>query len=436
MIHTFEVSRIISKEIFEDLRETLKGIRYKKDDKIWVTREYREYGLPCICLYKFKPKDKKEQENVPYTYMIVLSVNPNVLLGENGYLATNIRTFDFTFTRYIYEHIFQLIPNLDENVLVKQELLSHFYETGNIWYFQRYEEYYEHLFKVRRIDFTYDCSYMPNQYITLINRGYSFQRNSYKRCYYESKELLEEIEDNELDEEIEVLIDEILDENSFQSDVKCIYYKSKSLNINIYHKGEQLKKDKLIDEDNNNYNFLRIEVQVKKAKLNVIKTKFNIPYRELHYMATLDVEKYVLEYYLQALTGKGYYVTLEEAKNMIESDTKHGFSKKKKEKLNKILEIVSSKHGIAKMLELVENGTITELGKLSTVKKYLRDIHKNLNINPVTISTRMNVPKQEATVNSTGEVMKFTILPSLVDMIEWNRKAIQEEIDKDMAFIE
>ena len=434
MIHTFELSRLLNKEIFEDLIETLKGLRYI--DNIWVTREYREYGLPCICLYKFKPKDKRELENVPYTYMIVLSVNPNVILGGDGYLATDIRTFNFTFTRCISEHIFRLIPNLDEAALMKQELLFHFKETGNIWYFQRYEEYYEHLFKIRRIDYTFDLWHMEKEYISLINQGYVIRRNSYECCYYESRELSEEINDDELDEEVEALIDKELDEDKFQSHVKYIYYKSKSLNINIYLKGDQLKKDKLIDEDDNSYNFLRIEVQVKKAKLNAIKTKFDIPYRELHYMATQEVEKYVLEYYLQALTGKGHYVTLEEAKKIIDSNIENEFSKAKKEKLKKVVETVSARHSIAKMLELVENETIKELGKLSTVKKHLRDIHEKLNINPVTISTRMNVPKQEATASSIGEVIKFTMLPSLVDMVKWNNKLIEEERKKDEELLE
>ena len=176
-------------------------------------------------------------------------------------------------------------------------------------------------------------------------------------------------------------------------------------------------------------------MQVKKAKLNAIKTKFDIPYRELHYMATPEVEKYVLQYYLQALTGKGHYVTLEEAKKIIDSDTTHGFGKKKKEKLKKVVEIVSSRHGIAKFLELVKKEEFPQLGRLSTVKKHLRDIHE-LGINPVTISTRMNVPKQEAINIDTGEVINFNMLPSLVDMIEWNSKAIEEEIKKDEELLE
>ena len=49
-------------------------------------------------------------------------------------------------------------------------------------------------------------------------------------------------------------------------------------------------------------------------------------------------------------------------------------------------------NGIAKVLEQIEKGTITDLGTLKTVKGYLKDIEK-LGINPVTISARMNVPK-------------------------------------------
>lgn len=62
-----------------------------------------------------------------------------------------------------------------------------------------------------------------------------------------------------------------------------------------------------------------------------------------------------------------------------------GYTKNKKEHLKKVIEAVAKKHGIAKVLEQVENGRITDLGKLKTVKGYLNEI-QDLGINPVTIS--------------------------------------------------
>ena len=414
MVHTFQLSKVIDNETFESLLKTLKGLYFK--EKIWITKQYEEFGVPNIFLCKFKPKRKnKEGKKVelkeePYRYCIFLSINPSRMLNKNskGYQSTDILCFNSIFVKVIYERLFELFPQLDDRYVYN-------------------EDYYFRAFQLRRIDYTFDLFYQPEQYITFINQGYIIQRNSYKRCYYESKELLEEIEDDEFDEELEALIDKELEKDKFQSDVKYIYYKSKSLNINIYLKGEQLKKDKLIDENDTNYDFLRIEIQVKKAKLNAIKKKFGIPYRELFHMATPEIEAYILQYYLQALTGKGHYFTLKEAKMMIDNNKTHGFSNQKKEKLKKVLEEVSIRHGISKVLELVENGKITELGKVSTVKKHLKELH-SLNVNPVTISTRMNVPKKELR-NSKGEIAReIVMLPNLVDMIKSYTKQIQAEM--------
>ena len=71
---------------------------------------------------------------------------------------------------------------------------------------------------------------MVNQYITLIERGYCIAKQSYERCYYEDDELLEELEDDELDIEDDMELD------NYASSTNYIYYKSKSLNINIYKK--------------------------------------------------------------------------------------------------------------------------------------------------------------------------------------------------------
>ena len=68
------------------------------------------------------------------------------------------------------------------------------------------------------------------------------------------------------------------------------------------------------------------------------------------------------------------------------------------------------------MLEQIEKGTITDLGTLQTVKRYLKEIEK-LGINPVTISTRMNVPKQTLKNQSGGKDLSEKILFNLVDIL-------------------
>ena len=93
-----------------------------------------------------------------------------------------------------------------------------------------------------------------------------------------------------------------------------------------------------------------------------------------------------------------------------------GYTLNKKEHLKRVIEAVAKKHGIAKVLEQVENGKITDLGKLKTVKGYLKEIEK-LGINPVTISARMNVPKMILKNQSGGKDLSEKILFNLVNIL-------------------
>lgn len=437
MVHTFELSRMLKQKEFEDVLENLKGLRYF-NQSLWLTTAYNDQGISIIRLYKFKQKKKKKRkkeeemvevkkEDIPYHYMITLSINPNLMLGDNGYRATNILTFTPDFTRAIYDKIFDLIPQLDKYALRKKKFYDLFVKTKDIRFFNMYKSLYDDSFKIRRIDFTFDLSTMPKQYMALIERGYSIRKQSFERCYYEDEEVLEELEEEDGE------LDEALDENEYNTDTRYVYYKSKSLNINIYLKGEQLKKDNLIDKDNTDYDFIRIEIQVKKGKLNAIRSKFDIPKRELYYMATPEVEEYVLKSYLKALTGTGNYITYQKAMEVIDNSN---FGTAKKNKLKKVIKAVKDKHGIAKVLEQVESGDITDLGKLSAVKKYLRDIH-SLGINPVTLSVRMNIPKQEIReVCSNKVVAKVSVLPNLVTMVDVYCRQIAKERENGIELTE
>lgn len=65
------------------------------------------------------------------------------------------------------------------------------------------------------------------------------------------------------------------------ADSSYIYYKGKGLNINIYHKKTELEKRQLVCDSDTTYNFLRIEVEVKKRKLNTLVNKFALNGRDL-----------------------------------------------------------------------------------------------------------------------------------------------------------
>ena len=256
------------------------------------------------------------------------------------------------------------------------------------------------------------------------------RQKSYERNYYDDDELnISEDEITLSDEEpdmpdIEDFLAEIPNNessnnsdskdstNAYNSDLSYIYYKGKSLNINIYHKQTELEKRQLECDPDTDYNFLRIEVQVKKSKLNTLVSKFGLKGRELQYLVTPEIERYVLEYYISKLTGKGIYVTYDHAMKIIDNSS---YTKNKKVRLKKVIEAVAKKHGIAKVLEQIEKGMITDLGTLQTVKRYLKEIEK-LGINPVTISARMNVPKQTIKNQSGGKDLSEKILFNLVDI--------------------
>lgn len=415
MVHTFELSKMISKDTFDTIVTSLSMRNY---GSCWLTTNYADKGFAVIRLYKFKRKgikDKKQEDSdLTHHYMIALSINTSDMFGGNGdpHLSETILSFTPDYVKAIYFHIFELIPCLEK--------MDGNYDRDS------YEWFEQNVFKARRIDFAFDLKYMSQQYLTLINRGYSLCDRYFKRNYFEDEDMQKEIVDDEPDipdseEILKVITDEEtsptdgedMPDSGYNSDVKYIYFKGKGVNINIYHKQTEIQKERLSSDPNMDYDFLRIEVQVKKNKLNYLVSKHGLIGRELHYLISPEIEEDVLISYVKALTGTGTYVTYDQAMKTIDESS---YTKAKKKCLKNVIEAVAKKHGIAKVLEQVENGTITDLGKLPTVKQYLRDI-QDMGINPVTISARMGVPKQTLKNQSGGKDLSERVLPNLVDIL-------------------
>lgn len=442
MVHTFELSKMISRDTFNKIIASLKLRCY---GYYWFTTDYADKGFSAIRLSKFKQKEvkteKQEDSDLTHYYMISLSINTAKMF--NGYkdphIPQSILSFTPDYVRAIYRKIFELIPCLESHLERCFDECWGDVEDCNIekdeaWLNRKKklnEQWLEdNSFKAARIDFTYDLYTMNQQYLSLIDKGYTLRQKSYERNYYDDDELdISEdgitLSDEEPDmPDIEDFLAEIpIDESdvsdskanikTYNSDLSYIYYKGKSLNINIYHKQTELEKRQLECDPDTDYNFLRIEVQVKKSKLNTLVSKFGLKGRELQYLVIPKVERDVLNYYVNRLTGKGFYVTYDRAMKIIDESS---YTKNKKENLKKVIEAVAKKHGIAKVLEQVENGKITDLGKLKTVKGYLKEIEK-LGINPVTISARMNVPKMILKNQSGGKDLSEKILFNLVDIL-------------------
>lgn len=435
MIHTFELSRVFTGENCEErykyIIDRLKMRYIKRPDMgFYMTTAFAEQGFQMIRLYKFKDKMyEKQMEGLPkddrflYLYMIALSINPSKMMGGDVHLPADTLIFTPDLVKAVYSSIVKLVPCLDNcpDERKKAGKAAQLVQQGNTEYLETWKEAAEtwlmqNAFLARRIDFTYDVYYCPRQYLRLIDMGYSLRKRQFERSYFD-----DERQNDDDDKELDIPdIEDVQGERKSESDVDYIYYRGKGLNINIYHKGTEILKEGL-GSNPEKYDFVRIEVQAKKSRLAYIltkKKKGKLPEysenqtRELQYLVSPEAEEDILTYYVEMLTGKGIYVRYDRAAEIIEASS---YKSLKQEKMKAILREVAERGGIANLLEQVENGTITHLGALSTVKTHLRDIHK-LGINPVTIPEDMDVPKMKLT-DSEGNVHWDECLPSLTDVI-------------------
>lgn len=361
------------------------------------------------------------------------------MFSGDGYLSNNVLTFTSDFVKAICDRVMEEIPELEIRAKDRIKGYEILWNTGKRPTIL--DNYYrDNAFKLRRIDYAFDIATSPEQYIQLIEWGKGICRKSFERLKFDDKKCLNVTELAEMNEpENDMIDDEEPDfddmEDLFQeysSDTKYIYYKSKSANINIYLKGEQLKKEGLVTAYNPLYHFLRIEIQVKKNKLNYLNQKYNVHGREFHQMPIPEYEAEILSYYINQLTSTGHYVTHDRAKKIIDD---YNCTSTKKAKLKRLLQLISQYQSIKTVLDKVESGEITELGAFSTVQSYLREI-QNMGINPVTISRNMkgSIPKSVACNPINGKQHSEVLLPNLVDIINSYNEQIEEELQQGRTF--
>lgn len=401
MIHTIELSKMISADMFNEIINSL-NIPYNR--QIWFTNRYMDKGILAIGLYKFKRKS----DNIPQSneialdthyYMIMLTISTSAMFGKDYHIAQEILCFTPDFVRAIYQKIFEIIPclNLGKSFAVNSEAWMEL-----------------NAFKVRRIDFAFDFKYMHQIYLQMINQGYGINRKTVHRNYYSANELQAEINDD--DPNINIY-EEMVDANTpYKASTNYVYYSCKSMNINIYHKMSEIENEHLTCNSETDYDFLRIEIQAKKNKLNYLIKKLGLKGRELQYIATPEVEHELLHTYVKALVGNGIYVSYDEAIQIInQSEYTNGM----KQKLITLIDTIAKKHSVAKVIEEVKNGTITTLGSYQSLQKHLKLIEQ-LGINPVTISRRVEkyVPVQTFTNGTGTSSINLHMLPNLVDIIE------------------
>lgn len=367
VIHTVELTRIISKEQYEQIANSLHMAWYG-NKKLYISTQYASLGFPVIRLYKIKKTYKNESYHHIF-YMIAITVNIQTMLDCDPNKSISLELFVDIIYKSIYSEIFKLMPCLEFKKRLSFEEMSELAKKDiNAFYEEERQWSVVNGFKVSRIDFSFDFWYMPKEYLALLNKGYCLRKNAYEHICYNNENMLNDILDDEPD------IPDIEEEtqNIMFANPNNIYYKCKSLNVNIYHKATELKDSyPNVYIDDKEYNFLRIEIQAKKNKLNAIVRKFGLESRQLHCLAIPEVWNYLLESYMKMLAGTGHYVTYNRAMDII---NRSSYTERKKKRLKDVIKAVSKKHGIAKLLEQVEQGKVTDLGKLDTVKQYLRDI--------------------------------------------------------------
>lgn len=317
MVHTFELLKMISKEMFEEIINQLNWTYYKTG--FFFSTKYAEQGFSVISLHRFtknRENNKQQQntnpDNVFYLYMIKITVNLGAMFGDSGYRSNDILMFKRSFIDVIYCNIYDFLPCLEERREYRQTDIHNYSE----YKYRLWKEV--NTFTLNRIDFTFDLKHYAKQYMTLINRGYTIRDTRFKKSYYNDDDVSENITviiDDDGEPDIEYTA-ELPDD--YIADTDYIYYKAKSLNINIYNKAEQLKRKYQTVDNVNDYDFLRFEVQVKKEKLKTLVKKFKLKGRELEYVATPQIEDYVLNEYLKKLTGTGSYMTQEQAFQIID----------------------------------------------------------------------------------------------------------------------
>jgi hypothetical protein len=155
------------------------------------------------------------------------------------------------------------------------------------------------------------------------------------------------------------------------------YISSNSVVINFYDKHYQVSKDnyyKDIDISNSE-GIIRFEVQCKSQKVNNIKNKYDMDDKSIFNIATSEIAKQTLVYYLKKTIGLEDYFTLEEAR--IKINNSNGYRENTKIEMINIIELINKKRNIPR-------ARLAYSGKEEKFNKVLKKI-KELGINPVTI---------------------------------------------------
>ena len=338
MTHTAELHIAITPEEHRAII-TRSDVRWERDGDGKLHRHIRTlepYGITDI-----KPKKIKTRGGYPYYYCIIIINLQRIVNNGARTIETYHREGDFeplakNFARFISS----VLP-------LRTEL--------NEW-------------NLQRIDYNIDLKLTPldvEQYITLLQRG---NKNHSWRIH------------------------EFVDEKKKRQKSKhghrkkthptgSVLFDNKQYSVNIYNKHLERVKVQAergitdLDELQASEGVLRIEIQVKRNKLNAIKRDFDFDFagKPIEIFARYDVASHIVMKALADITGRADYTTLENAKKRVISGVK---AKRTQTAIIDFLCLVTQTKSIWRAKELFVGDV-----KAETILAHLA----RLNINPVTI---------------------------------------------------
>jgi len=162
-----------------------------------------------------------------------------------------------------------------------------------------------------------------------------------------------------------------------------LYLITKNLNINFYDKqAEVIAKGSDPQHIDSAKNILRIEVQCKKGKISYLKQHDNdITTTQLFDFLPKELSQQILLSYYDKTIGSGDFYSLNHAKKIINEQS--GITKSMKNKLASHLKFINNFTNIWEAKKSFNNNPL--------FNKYVKQL-KELNINPVIIPRRENVP--------------------------------------------
>lgn len=420
-MHTYVLSKVISEDMYNNILSTTPY--YQPDNYISIIRNNLLKTIPkdeiksLPVIYLIKTEDTKvingkTVKTGKVFYTLNLRINYLKLLGGTGFYSIPTQMMKTLACDSIIDLVCRAIPEVyecnNDLLFIRSELEQLFqqeypnqpipdmidmvtvFATSTNKIIQRYmnkkfaepelfslpikreakqkliDQHYPLTFKLKRMDFACDIyTDFKIRLLELIKQGYDVKAFSDGTRVY-CNDITHIIETN--------------------------YYVSNSVTINIYDKEAELKaKNKPIPlEDEHRIPYLlRFEVQAQKRKIHNLKNKEQAK-TGLEIERTLDefvngnYEYENLNYYMKRIIGEGNYYEYDTAIDIINNSN---LKNNMKQKLIKVIKHVSKRQGIANFLKAVAKGIITDCGKLTTAKDYLKRLHE-MGINPVTLSRR------------------------------------------------